>query len=106
MRPNETTSSFWNEDFSFNNKTAESQTSNGRISNLKRGYKTKSNKVMLTRANTGTIGIHTIIHHGSIDLTLNELKNIFKLKYEQRDDPPIDGIIFKLGVNEYCPRMM
>lgn len=42
---------------------------------------------------------------GTLDLTLNEIKNIFKLRYENKDDPPIDDVIFKLGINDNCPQI-
>lgn len=98
VKNTETTSSFFRDDFSFNRTRMSSQ------SNEKRPQ-TSSKKVVLTRRATTTIGVHQKIHHGTIDMTLNELKNIFKLRYENKDGPPIDGVIFQLGVNENCPQI-
>lgn len=67
--------------------------------------KKKSNKILLTRMKTTIVGLEKVIHHGTIDMTLNELKNIFKLRYEHRNEPPLDSIIFKLGINENCPQI-
>lgn len=105
--PMEAVSSFWNDEFSFKNRTLSSQASiDGsnlvKIDNLK---KSKSNKVLLTRRKTGVIGMDRIIHHGTINMTLNEIKNLFKLRYEQRNEAPLDGIIFKLGIDENCPQI-
>lgn len=92
----ETTSSFWGDDFSFNNRTVESKGSLERNSSAP-----VKKRVMLSRQKTGLIGQHKQIHHGTLDMTLNELKNIFKLRYEHKDDPPIDDVIFQLGINEH-----
>ena len=93
--PMEAVSTFWNDEFSFKNKTLSSQGSNYaspmRIDSLK---SKKSTKLLLTRRKTGVIGMDRIIHHGTLDMTLNEIKNLFKLRYENRNEAPIDGIIF------------
>jgi hypothetical protein len=57
------------------------------------------------RKATTTIGVHTKIHEGKISMSLNDLKDLFKLRFEQRNEPPIDNIIFELGVNENCPQI-
>lgn len=98
-RPVETTSSFFNDDFSFGH-TMNSQNSRDVSSPKKPGRKGKPSKVLLYRKKTQSIGLHETIHHGTLDMTLNELKNIFKLKYDQRNEKPIDGIIFQLGITE------
>lgn len=105
--PMEAVSSFWNDEFSFKNRTLSSQASiDGsnlvKIDSLK---KVKSSKMLLTRRKTGVIGMDRIIHHGTIDMTLNEIKNLFKLRYEHRNEAPLDGIIFKLGIDESCPQI-
>ena len=104
-RPMETTSSFWDDGFTFNNRTALSQTSNERPISQDTQLRKRPKKVHLLRRATTVIGMHMDIHHGYINMTLNELKDIFKLRYEQRNEPPIDDVIFKLGINENCPQI-
>jgi hypothetical protein len=101
-RPLETTGSFWDDGFSFNNRTLSSQPSvDNSIS-----PKPKQRKIIkLKRQATEVVGLHSKIHHGFIEMTLNELRDIFKLRYEQRHQAPIDGVIFKLGINENCPEI-
>lgn len=107
IHPNiaETTSSFWNDDFTFRNRSLSSQRSEEITSPSPPDMNTGAGKILLTRKKTGVVGIERKIHHGTLEMSLNELKNIFKLRYEHRFEAPIDGIIFKLGINENCPQI-
>ena len=100
IKNNETTSSFFRDDFSFNNRTSRSSLSHDRKPKAR-----KFKAVQLTRQTTSVIGKTRKIHHGTLDMTLNELKNIFKLRYEHKDEPPINDVIFELGIDENCPQI-
>lgn len=104
-RPLETTSSFWDDGFSFNNKTANSVTSGGQRESVS-GEPRKRKTIHLLRKATTTIGFHSQIKHGYLDMTLNDLKDVFKLRYEHRNSQPIDNVIFKLGIHENCPQII
>lgn len=102
-KPLEATSSFWDDAFSFNNKTIGSQTSFDRPLSTERARNHKI--IKLVRKGSTIIGKSTIIHHGNIQLTLHELQDVFKLRHEQRNEPPIDNVIFRLGNEENCPQI-
>jgi len=61
--------------------------------------------IKLVRKTTTIVGRHSIIHHGNIQLSLHELRDVFKLRHEQRNEPPIDNVIFRLGIEENCPQI-
>ncbi|CAI2376323.1 unnamed protein product [Moneuplotes crassus] len=101
-KPTEVTSSFWDDGFSFRNRTLGSQNSLNASASPPRK---KHRVIQLVRQSTKVIGRDTVIHHGNIEMSLHELRSTFKLKHEQRNELALDSVVFSLGIEENCPQI-